>query len=364
MTYIQISAFLAVIFFSPQLMAAEARLSSTENTGNPAISMIGNFTGNHIRGSDGSGSSSFLPLSETEIVFGANIDPHARLDVTITGAGGGMAVEEGFITSQLPNGLSAKSGRKFLPIGRVNGVHPHALVYADRPNGLVNVFGAEPWVGDGILLDKPFFAGDSIQMLTAGVFSTTNTVAFDPTGTAHYAGLVRWTGVWDTSDFSTLELGSTYAVGNNGIAATASQTKLLDAHLAWKHQDLNAFTVNIESEWVRKTQEQGVAKPKSVIDGSYVLLDVGINKNWRVFSRFDYSHQQALAAQAAATETAISVGGVWQISEFQKMTLQYKNMRHVLDQSAALYGVAAGANANALLFRWVVVIGPHGAHAY
>lgn len=112
-----------------------ARVATGENSGNPSISVIGNFTGQRIRGSGGVRSSSFLPLSEAEFIFGANIDPHARLDVTVTGADGGMAVEEGFITANLPWGLNLRAGRKFLPIGRVNEMHPHVLIYADRPNG-------------------------------------------------------------------------------------------------------------------------------------------------------------------------------------------------------------------------------------
>jgi len=341
---------------------ATAKEPSTENTGNPAISMIGTFNGENIRSSNHN-SSSFLPLSESEIVFAANIDPHARLDVTITGADGSMAVEEGYITSKLDYGLSAKSGRKFLPVGRVNGLHPHALVYADRPNALVNIFGPEIFVGDGVLLDKPWFVGDSIQTLTASYFSTTNDVAFDPTANAQYAGLTRWTGVWDSSELSTLELGASYVQGKNGLSAQA-KTQITDAHLAWKYNDLDAFGVNIESEWLRKTQEQSANTQSKVTDGAYLLLDTVFNRHWRAFARFDYTHDLASTLQADATEKALSVGAVWQISEFQKMTFQYKKTQHALDQVATQYGVASGQDVNALLFRWVVAIGPHGAHAY
>jgi len=173
------------LIFNANVEAVEINSSTTQNTGNPSISVIGNFTGERIRGDAGAGSSAFLPLSETEFVFGANIDPHARLDVTVTGADGGMAVEEGFITSYLPYDINLKSGRKFLPVGRVNGVHPHALIYADRPNGLVNVLGAETFVGDGLFVERPYFIGDSAHTLTAGLFSNTNDVAFNPNGEPH-----------------------------------------------------------------------------------------------------------------------------------------------------------------------------------
>jgi len=332
---------------------------SGENTGNPAISVIGSFTGHRSRGGNNLGSSSFLPLSETEIVFGANIDPHARLDITATAADGGMAVEEGFITAYLPKQFNLKAGRKFLPIGRANEVHPHALIYADRPNGLVNLFGPEIFIGSGLLLDRPFFTGNSIQSLTIGLFSTSNDIAFDPTGINQYAGLIRGTSVWDTSDWSTLELGATYLQGKNGITSD-SATKLSSAHLSWKSQSLDDTGLSIEAEWIRRTQEQGANAPSMVMDGSYLLADVGFNKNMHVFARADYSKEHA----TTAIEKAISAGIVWKVSEFQNLTLQYKQTRNALAEVAKNIGVATGDKANTWFFRWVVAIGPHATHAY
>lgn len=343
--------------------AKPAGKSVAENQGNPAISVIGNFTGQRIRGSNGVQSSSFLPLSEAEFVFGANIDPHARLDVTVTGANGGMAVEEGYITAYLPNGFNLKAGRKFLPIGRVNSVHPHALIYADRPNGLVNLFGPDIFVGDGLLIDRPFFVGDSVQTLTAGLFSTQNSVAFDPTGARQYAGLARWSGVWDTTDDSSLELGTTYIQGKNGIVPSGSLTRLASLHLAWKQQDLNRSGLNIEAEWIRRWQEQSAASTV-VTDGSYLLADIAFNRNWHLFSRFDYSRERDPVTRILMAEKGISAGAVWRLSEFQSLTLQYKHTRNALAEVATDLGITAGGRANAWYFRWVVAIGPHGAHPY
>lgn len=333
------------------------------NQGNPAISVIGNFTGQRIRGSNGVQSSSFLPLSEAEFVFAADIDPHARLDVTVTGADGGMAVEEGYITAYLPNAFNLKAGRKFLPVGRVNEVHPHALIYADRPNGLVNLFGPEPFVGDGLLIDRPFFIGDSVQTLTAGFFGTENDVAFDPTGTSQYAGLARWSGVWDVTDNATLELGATYIQGKNGIVPSGSLTRLASSHLAWKQQNANRSGLNIEAEWIRRWQEQGGGSTL-VTDGSYLLADVAFNRSWHLFSRFDYSRERDAVTRILTAEKAISAGAVWRLSEFQSLTLQYKHTRDALTEMAGDLGIAAGGRANAWFFRWVVAIGPHGAHPY
>lgn len=341
-----------------------ARAATAENSGNPSISVIGNFTGQRIRGSGGVRSSSFLPLSEAEIIFGANIDPHARLDVTVTGANGGMAVEEGFITAYLPWGVNMRAGRKFLPVGRVNEMHPHALIYADRPNGLVNLFGPEIFIGDGLLLDKPLFIGDSVQTLTAGLFSTENDVAFDPTGTSQYAALARWTGLWDISDSATFELGANYVQGKNGIATTGSMTRIAGGHFAIKHQNLAYAGFTLEGEWLRRWQGQGTGITTAINDGSYLLATAALNRNWHLFSRFDYSREYVPATPGWLKESAISAGLAWKISEFQSFTLQYKHTRNALAEVGADLGIAAGDNANAMYLRWVVAIGPHGAHPY
>ncbi|NWF37416.1 hypothetical protein [Mariprofundus sp. KV] len=341
-----------------------ARTATAENSGNPSISVIGNFTGQRIRGDGGVRSSSFLPLSEAEFIFGANIDSHARLDVTVTAANGGMAVEEGFITAYLPWGVNLRAGRKFLPVGRVNEMHPHVLIYADRPNGLVNLFGPEIFIGDGVLLDKPIFIGDSVQTLTSGFFSTENDVAFDPTGSAQYAALARWTGLWDIGDSATFELGANYVQGKNGIATTGSMTRIGGGHFAIKHQNLAHAGFSLEGEWLRRWQEQGTGVSTAINDGSYLLATVSLNRNWHLFSRFDYSREYVPATAGWLKESAISAGLVWTFSEFQSFTLQYKHTRNALAEVAGDLGIAAGGNANAWYLRWVVAIGPHGAHPY
>jgi len=345
-------------------VSRKARIAIGENSGNPSLSVIGSFTGQRIRGSGGVRSSSFLPLSEAEIIFGANIDPHARLDVTVTGANGTMAVEEGFITANLPWGINLRAGRKFLPVGMVNEKHPHALIYADRPNGLVNMFGPEIFIGDGVLLDRPFFVGDSVQTLTAGFFSTQNDVAFDPTGTSQYAGMARWGGLWDLNDAATLKLGADYLQGKNGIAGSHSMTRIAGAHVALKYQGLSQAGFSLEGEWLRRWQQMGAGATTAVNDGSYLLVNAAVDRNWHLFSRFDYSRQYDQATPFRLTERAISAGLVWNISEFQGITLQYKHTRNALTAVAGDLGIAAGARVNAWYLRWVVAIGPHRAHPY
>jgi len=331
--------------------------ATAENSGNPSISVIGTFAGSSMR-SGATHTSNFLPMSEGEFVFGAEVDAHTRLDVTVTAANGAMAAEEAYLTARLPQGVNMRVGRKFIPLGRANGVHPHALPYIDIPNGLVNLFGPDKFIGEGVYIDRPFYVGDSAQSLMLGFYQTANAVAFDPTGANRYAGIGRWTGLWDLNDTTTMELGSTYVNGHNGIAA-GSRSELLGAHLAIKNLQFDHSGWAVEGEWNRNRMSNGAALAKTNTDGAYLLASYAFNRNWHLFGRFDHSRISALPVEHDYT------GGIgWDISEFQGLTLQMKHSGNLLPQTAGALGLTAGQRANEILFRWVVAIGPHGAHSY
>ena len=341
-----------------QAASTDAGSAMAENTGNPSISVVGTFAGSAMRGSGGIHGTSFFPLSEGEIIFGADVDPHTRLDITVTAANGGMAVEEGFLTSRLPAGFRLRAGRKFIPFGRSNAVHPHALVYVDVPNGLLNLFGPEKFTGEGIFVDHPLFIGDSVHQFTIGFFRNANSVAFDPAGANRYTGMGRWTGLWDMSDTATLEIGSTFVSGRNGIAG-GSRTDVLGGQFAIKSKAFDHSGWSLEGEWNRSRINRGSGAARTMTNGAYLLGEYDFNRNWLLFGRYDFSRSTGFVP-----ESAYSAGGAWKVSEFQSLTLQYKHTQNALAQTAANLGIAAGGRANELLFRWVVAIGPHHAHSY
>jgi len=338
---------------------ARAAATTAENTGNPSISVIGTFAGSSMRGGNGVRKNSFLPLSEGEFVFGAAVDAHTRLDMTVTAAGGGMAVEEGYITANLPEGFRLRAGRKFIPLGRANGVHPHALVYADTPNGLVNLFGPEKLIGEGVFIDHPLYLGDSVHSLLFGFFQNSNDVAFDPTGNNRFGGTARWTGMWDINDMTTLELGGTFINARNGIAGN-SQSNLLSTHFALKNSQFDHSGWSLQGEWNQNRISRGTGLARTITNGAYLLGEYDFNRNWLSFARYDFSHMNG----GLSSESAYSAGIGWKLSEFQSITLQYKHTRHALAQTAANLGITAGQSANEAFLRWVVAIGPHRPHSY
>jgi len=335
----------------PQVVATTA-----ENTGNPSISVIGTFAGSSLQGGNGIHKNSFLPLSEGEFVFGAAVDAHTRLDVTVTAANGGMAVEEGYLTANLPDGFRLRAGRKFIPLGRANEVHPHALVYADTPNALVNLFGPEKFIGEGLFVDHPLYLDDSAHSLLLGFFQNANDVAFDPAGNNRFGGMARWTGMWDINDATTLELGSTYINGRNAISGN-SRSDIFGGHLALKNSQFDHSGWSLQGEWNRNRINKGLAA-RTITDGAYLLGEYDMNRNWLAFTRYDFSHS------GISKESAYSAGIGWKLSEFQSITLQYKHTRNALAQTASNLGIGVGQSANEAFFRWVVAIGPHRPHSY
>ncbi|MDQ7004076.1 MAG: hypothetical protein Q9N67_03770 [Ghiorsea sp.] len=341
------------------LKARKPKATTAENTGNPSISVIGTFNGSSLAGSKGVHQQDFLPLSEGEFVLSAAVDVHTRLDVTLTAAGGSMSLEEGFLSVHLPESFRLRAGRKFIPLGRANEIHPHALVYADRPNGLVNLFGSEKFIGDGVFIDAPFYAGDSVHSLMFGFFQNANAVAFDPIGENQFGEMLHWTGIWDINDSTTLELGGTYIHGKNGISGNSS-TDISGGYFAVKSSQFDHSGWSIEGEWNRSRVDKGVTAARVVTDGAYLLGEYDFNRNWLMFTRYDTSRMGG----GYANESAYSAGFAWKMSEFQSITLQYKQTHNMLPEVAANLGVGVGTNANELLFRWVVAIGPHHPHRY
>ncbi|WP_038246947.1 porin family protein [Ghiorsea bivora] len=331
--------------------------TTSENTGNPSISVIGTFAGSSMSGENGAHSDSFLPLSEGEFVFGAAVDAHTRLDVTVTAANGSMGIEEGYLTSKLPDGFRLRVGRKFIPLGRANGVHPHALVYADTPNGLVNLFGGEKLIGEGAFIDRPLYIGDSAHSLLFGFFQNTNDVAFDPTGSNRFGAMLGWTGMWDMDDATTLELGSTFIRARNGISGS-SRSDILGGHFAIKNSQFDHSGWSLQGEWNRNKIDKGVSQ--NFTDGAYLLGEYDFNRNWLAFARYDFSGMTGIVNN----EHAYSAGVGWKLSEFQSITLQYKHTSNALTQTASNLSIGLGESANEVFFRWVVAIGPHRPHSY
>ena len=143
----------------PAAAAPITNTASSKNSFNPAISMIWNGTFNQyqnnpenyaldgfaLQGEGELGTQGFS-LGESELTFSANIDQalygQATLAVHEHEGETEVEIEEAFIESLgLGNGLTARAGRFYSPIGYLNQRHVHAWNFADAPLIYRGLFG-------------------------------------------------------------------------------------------------------------------------------------------------------------------------------------------------------------------------------
>jgi len=134
-----------------------APLGSSGGVMNPDISAIVNtmalFTDN-----EENDARNRLFIKEAEIAFQSYLYPGIRGDfiVAMHEESGAWHVhpEEAVVSFlDLPLGFQVQAGRKLIPFGRLNAVHPHHWVFCSEPLVLLNFFGEHPWFDDGVQLD-------------------------------------------------------------------------------------------------------------------------------------------------------------------------------------------------------------------
>lgn len=144
---------------TPIAPAPIANTASSKNSFNPAISMVLNGTfaqyqndpedyaldGFALQGEGGLGEEGFS-LGESELTVSANIDQALYGQATLAfhehEGETEVEIEEAFIESLgLGNGLTARAGRFYSPIGYLNQRHVHAWNFADAPLIYRGLFG-------------------------------------------------------------------------------------------------------------------------------------------------------------------------------------------------------------------------------
>ncbi len=298
----------------------------------PDISLIGIFNGLVSNDKRDPERDSFS-VDEVELAFQSFVYPGVRADVFFVFAGEEAVVEEAFLTAQnlgirgLP--LSATLGRRFVPFGRVNQLHPHSYPYVVRPNALTNLVAEEALTGDGgylsYLFPTRFFA-----QLDLGLWNNGGGHGHEEEEGEEEAedGIVRGEGAGFENKFFTarlwtafplgggdLEVGGSYARGKgeeltllgdgngNGEANTLSASRLrgrqVGGLLVQPTIDLSSFDLSyrragrgasrllLRGEYVHHRQKDGSFSEKS--DGYYVFADQLFNARDSLGARYDWS---------------------------------------------------------------------------
>lgn len=327
--------------------------TSNANIRNPEISAIGDFR-SHYTGGDGRNWDAFV--QGVELNFSSAIDPYAKAEFypVFEGESGELnaKIEEAYVqTLSLPYNLQLKAGKFRQAFGRINTVHRHALPVIDVPIAYENFFG-EALIDQGVslswLIPNPNFYQELIVEATRGP-DESPLFGFDenedtPQFLAHLKNF------WDLTDNATLQLGFSGAIGKNDTPRT-SKVGGVDITYKWSPIRRNTYK---SFEWQTEFYFSNVELPQDddiSAMGMYSWAQYQLSKRWFVTGLYSYSENPNLRD---FDEQALSATFGWYATEFQKMEIGPKiSTQNGFDDQTF-----------SALFRWVFVIGSHGAHQY
>lgn len=319
---------------------------------NPDISAIGDFRS--FYSSEGERNWDAY-VQGVELNFSSAIDPYAKAEFypVFEGEGGELnaKIEEVYIqTLSLPYGLQLKAGKFRQAFGRINSVHRHALPVIDVPVAYENFFG-EALIDQGLSLswlipNQSFYQ----ELIIEGTRGADESPLFAYSEENQPQLLAHLMNFWELNENSTLEVGLSGAIGDNEVG---QQTRIggLDITYKWKPIQYNTYqSFEWQTEFYLSEYED---TPATDINswGMYSWMQYQLSRRWFVTGMYSYSENPQLNN---FEEQAISATFGWYATEFQKLELGPKLSTENSFGDSAFSG----------LFRWVFVIGSHGAHQY
>jgi hypothetical protein len=304
------------------------------NIFNPDISVIGEFFG-HAGTDNPFEPRDTLALEEAEISFQAFVDPYARAKFFVAVGPEGAEIEEGFAEFlTLPLGLTAKAGKMKASFGKANTWHTHVRPWVDQPLVIKHFFGEEGLADSGISATKLLPNRFAHAEVTGEVFS-----GFGEDDLFYNGHLKLFK---DLSESTNLEVGTSYAGGNNH-----GQLAGLDATYRWKPlQTATRRGLVARLELMRNTQ---VDVPDSAF-GFYTSLDYQFARRWLAGVRVDQADRPL---DPDSTDRALSLSLTFRPSEFSQLRAQVRRSRYAHELTAT-----------EVLLQLQFAIGPYGAHTF
>jgi hypothetical protein len=319
----------------------------------PDISVIGDFQAsyrNNVKRNFNAG------IHEAEISFQSVVDPYARADFFLTIGKDSdtgkfnLDLEEGYITTlSLPAHLQLKAGKFKSTMGRINTVHSHALPFISLPNAFENYFGEginDEGVSLSWLIPNSLFYQELVVQITDGPI---NNPSFSRSVGDTYLGLTHLKNFFDLSANATLEVGLSGITGSNYFDLRTN-IAAIDLTYKWKPVQFNtykSFTWQTEA-WFSNAN---ISQDEVVNSfGMYSFINFQFSK--RLFFTGMYSYSNKPYSSNIAENSYSTVIG-WYATEFQKLEIEGKTATSNIEEKQYQ-----------ILFRWIFVIGTHGAHQY
>lgn len=398
--------------------SAQARGSITQNSFNPAVSVIFDagfasysnkkayeIAGFPLAGEAGVAEQGFA-LNEVELIASADIDDKFYGELTVgmhqDGDETETEIEEAYFqTTALPHGLTLKGGKFFSELGYLNVHHKHAWDFADAPLLYRALLGRQygdaglqaRWVAPTALfieLGAEWTRGDAFPAGGSGKDGRGAGVLF-----AHLGGDVGQGGSWQLgfshlqADEVTAELGGhSHGAANTADNEFVGETRLSAVDLIYKWApkgNSKARHLKLQAEYFRREMDgrfsyveganSGDGSLLAKQDGWYLQAVYQFVPRWRVGLRYDHlgsENRQVVSNRAGFADddelfeaTGWADEGVeperstvmldYSNSEFSRLRLQYSTE----DSRHAGEG-----RDNQVLLQYVYSLGAHGAHRF
>lgn len=303
-----------------------------------------------------------LDLREAELQFYSDVDPYTKLNVlmsigseytsdgTTVSQSWGIEPEEVFAESNAVEGVTFKIGKFKAAMGKHNTLHTHAFMFIDAPMANTTLLGGEGLNDNGvsaaILIPTSWFNEFTIQYLRGKGEND----EFNSPNPASGVGLAHWKNLIDVTDDLTMELGLSYAQGDNSFLEKTTLTGA-DLTFKWRPSVGGKYSSIVwATEYLQRQQKQpGVTDDTGKGLASWVQYQFA--ERWSASYRYDN------LIEVDTTERN-SVGLNYTPSEFASYRFEYNQTR------GPLVNADNENTEKAILLQANFTIGAHPAHTY
>lgn len=377
-------------------IAPIANNPTAKNSFNPAISLVLNGTFNQyqnnpdayaldgfaLQGEGGLGKQGFS-LGESELTFSANIDQalYGQATIAVHDHEGETEVEleEAFIESLgLGNGLTARAGRFYSPIGYLNQRHAHAWNFADAPLIYRGLFGNQ-LTTDGLKLS---YVLPTDQLIEVG--GTVGAGDSYPGGGEH-SGIGDWLiyaktggdiGIessweasvshWESNPENREYAGSAHSHGGGNIVSTLfnGDTDISNVSLVYKWAENGNFrqqNFSLIGEYFVLNDDGNVTHGNEFANydgkqyGGYVEGIYQFNPQWRSGLRYD---------RVGSDHNGLFGDGEYNNPQRSSVMVEYLPSEFSRIRAQVNYDQSYNDDDLQLLLQYTVSLGAHGAHSY
>ncbi len=373
---LKIILILTALLFGPALTFAQSNSLKSPNISADALFLYrqSNFSKEDF---EDSSPRNGLDLQEAELAFYADVDPYSRLNLLLSvhpdyeylaathriKQTWGVEPEELFVESGHVAGVTLRLGKFKAAFGKHGLLHTHAYPFVDAPLINSSLLGAEGLNDVGasaaVLIPLSWYSELTLQYLRG---EGENYEFHSPTP-GDGVGVGHWKNLWDLCDSTTVEVGASYARGNNDLGGV---TTLSGGDLTFKWRPLSGGRYRsgiLAFEYIDRAQQQlGAGTERGAGLSSWVQFQFA--ERWTAKLRYEtlkvtgsdagVNTEHSLANALSAKTTAALQ---FDATEFSFFRLEYERL-HGPAQSNGL------ANENKIYLQANFTIGAHPAHSY